>query len=239
MRKKKAVLYFAAAAAAVSIGLVACSPGTGAGKETVISVPTGQGTAVSEAQELETPGLGASGQESSEQTDGADQSKVNFSGQSEWAENEIKTSTEKETGKVMKQESAKAPVLRLKLPEDETICSSPAVIQEDGTAIQIQFHDETTQSDAMAWASLEAGGGPSEYYVLDEEGTERQEILAGEKIRVEMTIRKTVENSDIHGILVSWKYEGVFYELWEDDARESADAVVDMVAAIAARSAED
>lgn len=222
MRKKKAVLYFAAAAAAVSIGLVACSPGTGAGKETVISAPAGQDTAVNETQ-----GLGLPGQESSEQTEGGDQSKEKVSGRSEQAESDIKAGTEK------------APVLRLKLPEDETICSSPAVIREDGTAIQIQFHDETTQSDAMAWASLEAGGGPSEYYVLDEEGTECQEILAGEKIRVEMTIRKTVENSDIHGILVSWKYEGVFYELWEDDARESADAVVDMAAAIAARSAED
>lgn len=222
MRKKKAVLYFAAAAAAVSIGLVACSPGTGAGKETVISAPAGQDTAVNETQ-----GIGLPGQESSEQTEGGDQSKEKDSGRSEQAESDINTGTEK------------APVLRLKLPEDETLCSSPAVIQEDGTAIQIQFHDETTQSDAMAWASLEAGGGPSEYYVLDEDGTERQEVLAGEKIRVEMTIRKTVENSDIHGILVSWNYEGVFYELWEDDARESADAVVDMAAAIAARSAED
>lgn len=222
MRKKKAVLYFSAAVAAVSIGLVACSPGTGAGKETVISAPAGQDTAVNETQEIGLPG-----QESSEETEGGDQSKEKVSGRSEQAESDIKTGTEK------------APVLRLKLPEDETICSSPAVIREDGTAIQIQFHDETTQSDAMAWASLEAGGGPSEYYVLDEEGTERQEVLAGEKIRVEMTIRKTVENSDIHGILVSWNYEGVFYELWEDDARESADAVVDMAAAIAARSAED
>ena len=53
----------------------------------------------------------------------------------------------------------------------------------------------------MAWASLEAGGGPSEYYVLDEEGTLQQEVWAGEKL-VKMTIQKTVENSDIHGILV-------------------------------------
>ena len=55
--------------------------------------------------------------------------------------------------------------------------------------------------------------------------------------RVKMTIQKTVENSDIHGILVSWEHEGVFYELWEDDARDSMDAVIEMASAIAVRSA--
>ena len=110
------------------------------------------------------------------------------------------------------------------------------MIQEDEHTVQIQFHDENTQSDAMAWASLEAGGGPSEYYVLDEEGTLQQEVWAGEKL-VKMTIQKTVENSDIHGILVSWEHEGVFYELWEDDARDSMDAVIEMSSAIAVRSA--
>ena len=134
------------------------------------------------------------------------------------------------------QEAAKAPVLRLKLPDDVTVCSSPVIIQEDEHTVQIQFHDENTQSDAMAWASLEAGGGPSEYYVLDEEGTLQQEVWAGEKL-VKMTIQKTVENSDIHGILVSWEHEGVFYELWEDDARDSMDAVIEMASAIAVRSA--
>ena len=137
---------------------------------------------------------------------------------------------------IPEQEAAKAPVLRLKLPDDVTVCSSPVMIQEDEHTVQIQFHDENTQSDAMAWASLEAGGGPSEYYVLDEEGTLQQEVWAGEKL-VKMTIQKTVENSDIHGILVSWEHEGVFYELWEDDARDSMDAVIEMASAIAVRSA--
>ena len=38
MRKKKYILYFAAAAAAAGLGLGACSPGTGAQKETASSV---------------------------------------------------------------------------------------------------------------------------------------------------------------------------------------------------------
>ena len=45
-----------------------------------------------------------------------------------------------------------------------------------------------------------------------------------------------MENSDIHGILISWEQEGVFYELWEDDAREKKEAVVDMASAIVSRS---
>ena len=49
---------------------------------------------------------------------------------------------------------------------------------------------------------------------------------------MKMTIQKTVENSDIHGILVSWEHEGVFYELWEDDARDSMDAVIEMASAM-------
>ena len=151
-------------------------------------------------------------------------------------ETEEGTASEHTTEHIPEQEAAKAPVLRLKLPDDVTVCSSPVIIQKDEHTVQIQFHDENTQSDAMAWASLEAGGGPSEYYVLDEEGTLQQEVWAGEKL-VKMTIQKTVENSDIHGILVSWEHEGVFYELWEDDARDSMDAVIEMASAIAVRSA--
>ena len=211
MRKKKYILYFAAAAAAAGLGLGACSPGTGTQKETASSVSAGQQTAVS--------GVSESGTESE-------------TGYENGHETEEGTASEH----IPEQEAAKAPVLRLKLPDDVTVCSSPVMIQEDEHTVQIQFHDENTQSDAMAWASLEAGGGPSEYYVLDEEGTLQQEVWAGEKL-VKMTIQKTVENSDIHGILVSWEHEGVFYELWEDDARDSMDAVIEMASAIAVRSA--
>ena len=51
MRKKKYILYFAAAAAAAGLGLGACSSGTGAQKETASSVSAGQQTAVSGASE--------------------------------------------------------------------------------------------------------------------------------------------------------------------------------------------
>lgn len=247
MRKKEYILYFAAAAAAVSIGLGACSPGTG---KTVTPVPTGQEATgqVETGQESpagEGPGPEASGQEPQKIPGGAETSKADFPGQGSSPENGGKTETgnggNAETGKGpgqdSTQESAKATVLRLKLPEDERICSSPAIIQEDDNTIQIQFHDENTRSDAIAWASLEAGGGPSEYYMFDEDGTKQQEVSAGEELRVKMTVKKTVENSDIHGMLVSWEHEGVFYELWEDDARDSTDAVIDMASAIAARSA--
>lgn len=212
MRKKKYILYFAAAAAA-------CSPGTGTQKETASSVSAGQQTAVS--------GVSESGTESETGYGNGHETELGT---------EVGTASEHTTEHIPEQEAAKAPVLRLKLPDDVTVCSSPVMIQEDEHTVQIQFHDENTQSDAMVWASLEAGGGPSEYYVLDEEGTLQQEVWAGEKL-VKMTIQKTVENSDIHGILVSWEHEGVFYELWEDDARDSMDAVIEMASAIAVRSA--
>lgn len=241
MRKKQFILYFAAAAAAAGIGLGACSSGSGTEKKAVTPVPAGQetagqGAAGQGAAAGEAAGLEASGREPLENPGSTGQSNEDFSGRVESAENGIRTETVRGTGQASKQESAKAPVLRLKLPDDEGSFSSPAIIQEDENTIQIQFHDENTQSDAMAWASLEAGGGPSEYYMFDEEGTEQQEVSAGEKFRVKMTIKKTVENSDIHGILVSWEHEGVFYELWEDDARDSMDAVIDTASAIAARS---
>ena len=221
MRKKKYILYFAAAAAAAGLG--ACSPGTGAQKETATSVSAGQQTAVSGGSESGTES--ETGYENGHETGHETRHETGH-------ETEDGTASEH----ITEQEAAKAPVLRLKLPDDVTVCSSPVMLQEDEHTVQIQFHDENTQSDAMAWASLEAGGGPSEYYVLDEEGTLQQEVWAGEKL-VKMTIQKTVENSDIHGILVSWEHEGVFYELWEDDARDSMDAVIEMASAIAVRSA--
>ena len=235
MRKKKYILYFAAAAAAAGLGLGACSPGTGTQKETASSVSAGQQTAVSGVSESGTEsetGYG-NGHETGHETRHETRHETELG-------TEVGTASEHTTEHIPEhipeQEAAKAPVLRLKLPDDVTVCSSPVMIQEDEHTVQIQFHDENTQSDAMAWASLEAGGGPSEYYVLDEEGTLQQEVWAGEKL-VKMTIQKTVENSDIHGILVSWEHEGVFYELWEDDARDSMDAVIEMASAIAVRSA--
>ena len=227
MRKKKYILYFAAAAAAAGLGLGACSPGTGAQKETASSVSAGQQTAVSGGTESGTES--ETGYENGHETGHETRHETEL-------ETEEGTASEHTTEHIPEQEAAKAPVLRLKLPDDVTVCSSPVIIQKDEHTVQIQFHDENTQSDGMAWASLEAGGGPSEYYVLDEEGTLQQEVWAGEKL-VKMTIQKTVENSDIHGILVSWEHEGVFYELWEDDARDSMDAVIEMASAIAVRSA--
>ena len=227
MRKKKYILYFAAAAAAAGLGLGACSPGTGAQKETASSVSAGQQTAVSGVTESGTES--ETGDENGHETGHETRHETEL-------ETEEGTASEHTTEHIPEQEAAKAPVLRLKLPDDVTVCSSPVIIQKDEHTVQIQFHDENTQSAAMAWASLEAGGGPSEYYVLDEEGTLQQEVWAGEKL-VKMTIQKTVENSDIHGILVSWEHEGVFYELWEDDARDSMDAVIEMASAIAVRSA--
>lgn len=127
-------------------------------------------------------------------------------------------------------------VLKLSLPEDESLFSHPVRSEDDGM-IQIQFGDQNTRSEAIVWASLEKEGGPSEYYVFDEEGEEKKMVAAGSR-QLEMVIRKTVENSDIHGILVSWECDGVYYELWEDDAREQADDVIQTAAEIAARSME-
>ena len=65
-------------------------------------------------------------------------------------ETEEGTASEHTTEHIPEQEAAKAPVLRLKLPDDVTVCSSPVIIQKDEHTVQIQFHDENTQSDAMA-----------------------------------------------------------------------------------------
>ena len=147
MRKKKYILYFAAAAAAAGLGLGACSPGTGTQKETASSVSAGQQTAVS--------GVSESGTESETGYE---------NGHETGHETRHETGHETEEGTasehIPEQEAAKAPVLRLKLPDDVTVCSSPVMIQEDEHTVQIQFHDENTQSDAMAWASLEAGRRP-------------------------------------------------------------------------------
>ena len=221
MRKKKFILYVTMIAAAAGINLSACSFGprcpAGSGGVRVTRPGTGlvqssiQGTDVSKAPGQEMPGEGGTKDETI-------------------SEHTLKSESARN------QKDAEGPVLRLELPEDQGLCSDPSFIQQDDNTIQILFHDETTQSDAIAWASLEAAGGPSENYVLDQQGMEQREILAGEDGPVVLTIRKTVENSDIHGILISWEQEGVFYELWEDDAREKKEAVVDMASAIVSRS---
>ena len=227
MRKKKFILYVTMIAAAAGINLSACSSGTGAEQGTAALRSSGQGTGsvqssiqgtdVSKAPGQETPGEGGTKDETI-------------------SEHTLKSESARNQENARNQKDAEGPVLRLELPEDQGLCSDPSFIQQDDNTIQILFHDETTQSDAIAWASLEAAGGPSENYVLDQQGMEQREILAGEDGPVVLTIRKTVENSDIHGILISWEQEGVFYELWEDDAREKKEAVVDMASAIASRS---
>ena len=221
MRKKKFILYVTMIAAAAGINLSACSSGTGAEQGTAALRSSGQGTGSVQSSIQGTDVSKAPGQEMPGEGGTKDETISEHTLKSESARN---------------QKDAEGPVLRLELPEDQGLCSDPSFIQQDDNTIQILFHDETTQSDAISWASLEAAGGPSENYVLDQQGMEQREILAGEDGPVVLTIRKTVENSDIHGILISWEQEGVFYELWEDDAREKKEAVVDMASAIVSRS---
>ena len=130
MRKKKYILYFAAAAAAAGLGLGACSPGTGAQKETASSVSAGQQTAVSGGTESGTES--ETGYENGHETGHETRHETEL-------ETEEGTASEHTTEHIPEQEAAKAPVLRLKLPDDVTVCSSPVMIQEDEHTVQIQF----------------------------------------------------------------------------------------------------
>ena len=135
MRKKKYILYFAAAAAAAGLGLGACSPGTGAQKETATSVSAGQQTAVS--------GVTESGTESETGYENGHETRHETELETEEGTASEHT-TEHIPEHIPEQEAAKAPVLRLKLPDDVTVCSSPVIIQKDEHTVQIQFHDENT-----------------------------------------------------------------------------------------------
>ena len=43
--------------------------------------------------------------------------------------------------------------------------------------------------------------------------------------KVDITVRVTSENSDVHGVLATWSAGDTSYSLWEDDAWEHPDAV--------------
>lgn len=161
MGKRKYTLCSAIVAVAVGLGSGVCSPGAGAQKETVPPVLAGQQITISGDTEPGTkPGTGyENGREAGHET----RHKTEF-------ETEEETVPEHITEHIPKQETVGAPVLRLKLSDDVTVCSSPVIIQRDEHTVQVQFHDENTQSDTMARASPEAEGGPSEYHALNEEG---------------------------------------------------------------------
>lgn len=219
----------AVSVAALSLGLGACSPGEKTGMETM-----GMETAGMEAAGMETTDIGTAGME----TTGIGTAGIETTGMETTGIEPADLAAEAQAvnGTDEEDENVAEPKLRLELPEDDSMYSQASTIQQDNRVIQIQFHHENTGSDAIIWASIEAEGGPSEYYMFDEDGIRSEMADIGAGGPLEMTIRKTVENSDIHGILISWEYDGVYYELWEDDAREQADRVLQMAAAIASQS---
>ena len=246
--REKGIICVRAAivAAALSLTLGACSVSQTKGTETAGQEVSGEEGAGGQPLGQKMPGEEGADKQSSGQTPGTEKpsgqkpSGQKPSGQKppeqkppgqEW---DAAGSSAQENGA----QADAGPVLVLSLPEDERLCSNPVRSQDD-KMIQILFHDESTQSDAIARASLDSEDSLSEYYVLDEAGAEKRRVPAEDGSEMEMDIRKTVENSDIHGILIRWEYKGIFYELWEDDAREQADDVIRMAAGIAVSTMEE
>lgn len=251
--REKGIICVRAAivAAALSLTLGACSVSQTKGTETAGQEVSGEEGAGGQPLGQKMPGEEGADKQSSGQTPGTEKpSGQKPSGQKPSGQKppEQKPPEQKPPGQEWDAAGSSAqengaqadagPVLVLSLPEDERLCSNPVRSQDD-KMIQILFHDESTQSDAIARASLDSEDSLSEYYVLDEAGAEKRRVPAEDGSEMEMDIRKTVENSDIHGILIRWEYKGIFYELWEDDAREQADDVIRMAAGIAVSTMEE
>lgn len=125
-------------------------------------------------------------------------------------------------------------LLGVKLVLDSSWHSNASYSIIDGKVAQIRFFDEITKSDAIARAGKEEYGDPSGiYYVFDESQQESWFTELEDGTNLYITLQVTTENSDVHGVLATWKYNGTLYSLWEDNARETPDSVAKMAIQIA------
>ena len=103
--------------------------------------------------------------------------------------------------------------------------------------VQVMFHDGMTDSDVILRASREEDGDPSVfYYLFDDNRKVTWTARAEDGTEITVTVDVTIENSDIRGVLATWKYNGTLFALWEDDAVDQVDSVAKLAAEIAGRS---
>lgn len=126
-------------------------------------------------------------------------------------------------------EDFEAAGLRLWLPANKEWYSDPDYSMIGDKAAQIQFYDEITKSDAVARAAKSEEGDISGiYYVFDDSRKQSWFTKLEDGTKVDITVRVTSENSDVHGVLATWSAGDTSYSLWEDDAWEHPDAVAKM-----------
>ncbi|MBE7723167.1 MAG: hypothetical protein E7244_01590 [Enterocloster citroniae] len=123
------------------------------------------------------------------------------------------------------------------LPQNENWCKDPVFSTEEGNVVQVMFHDGMTDSDVILRASREEDGDPSVfYYLFDDNRKVTWTARAEDGTEITVTVEVTIENSDIRGVLATWKYNGTLFALWEDDAVDQVDSVAKLAAEIAGRS---
>lgn len=169
---------------------------------------------------------------------GTDQEKENSRSQVQEEKSEAGSGNNTELINPIKQVNSsvdfKAIGLKLSLPEDKERYENILYSIISNEVAQIRFHDETTNSDAILRAGKAEGGDPSGiYYEFDSSKVRKETVKAKDGTEVDIVAQPTIENSDIHGVLVVWNAGGSVYTLWEDDAREQIDEVVQAAVEIA------
>lgn len=169
---------------------------------------------------------------------GTDQEKENSRSQVQEGKSESGSGNNTELINPIKQVDSSADFktigLNLSLPEDKERYENITYSIISNEIAQIRFHDKTTNSDAILRAGKAEGGDPSGiYYEFDSSKVRKETVKAKDGTEVDIVAQPTIENSDIHGVLVVWNAEGSVYTLWEDDAREQIDEVVQAAVEIA------
>lgn len=145
--------------------------------------------------------------------------------------------TEEEHEDLGASEAGEEAGIMIGLPQNENWCMDPVYSTEEGNVEQVMFHDGITDSDVILRASREEDGDPSVFhYMFDDNRKVAWTARAEDGTEIIITVEVTIENSDIPGVLATWKYNGTLFALWEDDAVDAVDSVAKLAAEIAGRS---
>ena len=231
---------------ALSAGMLvsACGPGSGAAKDSAAAIQAEAGsaaaiqaeegsTAVIQAEEGSTAaawaeeGSAAAARAEAGITDGYHGMEVNGG----------EDGTKRDHEDLGTSEAGEEAGIIIGLPQNENWCKDPVFSTEEGNVVQVMFHDGMTDSDVILRASREEDGDPSVfYYLFDDNRKVTWTARAEDGTEITVTVEVTIENSDIRGVLDTWKYNGTLFALWEDDAVDQVDSVAKLAAEIAGRS---
>ena len=201
---------------ALSAGMLvtACGPGSGAAKDSAAAIQAEAGSAAAARAEA---GI----------TDGYHGMEVNGG----------EDGTKRDHEDLGTSEAGEEAGIIIGLPQNENWCKDPVFSTEEGNVVQVMFHDGMTDSDVILRASREEDGDPSVfYYLFDDNRKVTWTARAEDGTEITVTVDVTIENSDIRGVLATWKYNGTLFALWEDDAVDQVDSVAKLAAEIAGRS---